>query len=275
MSITRTFASVDGTRLHYVSAGDPSRPTVLLLHQTPRSWREYGAVVPLLARHWHVMALDTPGFGDSEATQVPATIEAWATIARRLLQQLAIAPVHLVGHHTGGVVAVELAAQYGSAVRSLLLSSTPLVDEPARESRRHHPHVVDAVQVQADGSHLAGLWQQRAAFYPRGRPELLQAFVADALKVSYPIEEGHRAVAHYEMEKRLHLLQQPLCVFHAAGDPFAQKYTAQWTARFPQAQVVVFDDGMVPLPDQLPERFASAVDRFLMGVESACASAAG
>jgi hypothetical protein len=114
---------------------------------------------------------------------------------------------------------------------------------------------------------LKALWAGRAPFYPVDRLDLLEAFVGDALKVGYPIAQGHRAVAEYEMEHRLHLLQQPICLFHAVGDPFAVRYTAHWQARFPNAQVVEFETGMVPLPDQLPEAFAAAAHGFLAGVE--------
>lgn len=260
--IFRRFADLRHGQLHYVEAGDHDAPVLLLLHQTPRSWREYAAVVPLLARRWRVIAMDTPGFGDSEAGTLPASIVAWAAAAHELLDHLRVARAHVVGHHTGGVIAVELAAAHPDRVASLILSSTPLTDAAFRQARAHALSI-DEVEPRPDGSHLAQLWGRRQPYYPAGRPELLEAFVADALRAECPVEQGHRAVAAYEMEHRLDLIRQPLCVFHAAQDPFASRHTAHWRERFPHCGIEVFEQGAVPLPDQLPEEFARAVDAFV------------
>ena len=114
----------------------------------------------------------------------------------------------------------------------------------------------------ADGTHLAALWQKRQSFYPAGRPELLQAFVADALKASGDVEGGHRAVASYRMEDRLGALQAPLLLLHASDDPFAAPHLAEWRHLLPEAEVATIDGG-VPLPDERPAEFAAAVLVFL------------
>ena len=87
----------------------------------------------------------------------PASIEKWAAVAAELLASLAVGPACVVGHHTGGVIAVELAAAQPSAVRALVLSSTPYTDEAFRRARAQRPPI-DAVEPSTDGSHLAALW---------------------------------------------------------------------------------------------------------------------
>src|ERR671929_124792 len=62
---------------------------------------------------------------------------------------------------------------------------------------------IDAGEKTPDGAPLSALWRQRRGFYPPQRPELLQAFVLDALKVTGDVEAGHRAVASYCMEDRI------------------------------------------------------------------------
>jgi hypothetical protein len=39
--IRRAFADLSVGQVHYASCGDPRAETVLLLHQSPRSWAEY------------------------------------------------------------------------------------------------------------------------------------------------------------------------------------------------------------------------------------------
>jgi pimeloyl-ACP methyl ester carboxylesterase len=262
-AIHRAFADLSIGQVHHASCGDTTAPAVLLLHQTPRSWLEYRAVLPLLAAGgWRAIAMDTPGFGDSAPLAAPASVEAWAAVAAELLDALGIERAAVVGHHTGGVIALELAASRPERVRALVLSSTPYTDAAFRGARVESPPI-DAVEGSADGSHLAALWQRRQAFYPRDRPELLEAFVRDALKASGDVEAGHRAVAAYRMEERIGRVTQPTLVIRASGDPFAAPHAAELQAHLLQARVVDVEGGMVPLPDQMPEAFAAAVLDFL------------
>lgn len=260
-AIRRAFAPLTIGQVHYAECGEANAMPVLLLHQTPRSWLEYREVLPLLGRRWRAIAMDTPGFGDSAPVR-EASIEAWAQVALELLDALQIARAHIVGHHTGGVIAVEIAAAQPARVASLVLSSTPYTGPEFRQRRAQQPPI-DAVQPAPDGSHLAALWQRRQSFYPAGRPELLEAFVRDALKASGDVEGGHRAVARYAMEQRIGRITAPVLLIRADADPFAASHAAELHRHLPQARIVDIEGGMVPLPDQLPREFAQAVAAFL------------
>jgi hypothetical protein len=143
-----------------------------------------------------------------------------------------------------------------------VLSSTPFTDEAFRRARAQRPPI-DEVAPSEDGSHLTALWQKRQAFYPEGRPDLLEAFVLDALKVGHRVEEGHRAVASYRMEDRIACVTQPALIIRATHDPFAVPHAAELQHHLPQARIVDIEGGMVPLPDQMPEAFARTVLDFL------------
>lgn len=262
MKPRRAYADLPHGQVHYAECGAPAAPPVLLLHQTPRSWAEYREVLPLLGQRYRAIAMDTAGFGGSDPPALAPSIEAWAAVAVQLLDALGLPQVHVVGHHTGGVIAIELAARHPQRVRSLVLSSTPFTDAAFRRARAGRPPI-DAVEESPDGAHLAALWRKRQGFYPPGRPELLQAFVRDALQVRGDVEGGHRAVACYRMEERVAAVRQPALVIRATDDPFASPHAGEWRRQLPQAEVVDIAGGMVPLPDQLPEAFAQAVLRFL------------
>lgn len=260
--IRRSFADLPDGQIHFASCGPERAPAVLLLHQTPRSWAEYRHVLPLIGQRYRAIAMDTIGFGDSAAAPWPAGIERWAAVAAGLLDVLAIERAHVVGHHTGGVIAVELAASFPDRVAGLVLSSTPYVDEALRRARRERPPI-DAVEPSADGGHLQAMWRNRQAFYPPDRPELLEAFVRDALRVSGDLEGGHRAVASYRMEDKIGRVTQPVLLIRATHDPFAAPHLAELHRHLPQACTVDIEGGMVPLPDQMPQAFADAVLAFL------------
>jgi len=267
VKIRRAFADLPHGQVHYAECGDAAAPAVLLLHQTPRSWTEYREVLPRLGAHYRAIAMDTAGFGDSAPVPGTASIAAWTGVALQLLDALDVQRAHVVGHHTGGVIAMELAASQPERVAALVLSSTPYTDEAFRRARAERPPI-DHVEPSADGSHLAELWRKRQAFYPRERPDLLHAFVLDALKVQGELEGGHRAVASYRMEERIALVRQPVLLVRAPEDPFAAPHAEELRDRLPQARIVDIPGGMVPLPDQLPEAFASVVLDFLQAQPS-------
>jgi len=255
------YADLADGQIHYASCGDVNAPAVLLLHQTPRSWEEYRFVLPLLGTRFRAIAMDTIGFGASARPRWAPRIEGWARVAVELLDALAIERAHVVGHHTGGVIAVEIAATRPERVGRLVLSSTPYTDAGFRRQRAQRPPI-DAVTVTPDGSHLTELWQKRQAFYPEGRPDLLHAFVRDALRVDDP-EAGHRAVASYRMEDAIHAVRAPTLVLRATADPFASPHAPTLARALGDARVVDIDGGMVPLPDQDPHAFASCIADFL------------
>ncbi len=260
--VTRHFVDLPHGTVHYATAGEGD--PVLLLHQTPRSWDEYRHVLPLLARSRRAIAMDTVGFGDSSPLpRGTDSIEAWAEVVLALLDALELDRVDLVGHHTGASIAIQAAGQAPERVRSLVLSSAPYADPAARAAEAGGRAVVDDVEPRADGSHLLELWRIRAAFYPEGAIDLLERFVADALRAGPLAAEGHRVVARYDVQSALARIRCPLLLIGATADPYAYPALARLRAALPAAEVEEIEGGMVPLPDQLPEQFAAAVERFL------------
>src|SRR5437899_955188 len=58
--------TVGGNRIFYREAGDPTRPTVVLLHGYPSSSHTYRELIPLLSGRYHVVAPDNLGSGYSD-----------------------------------------------------------------------------------------------------------------------------------------------------------------------------------------------------------------
>lgn len=262
MNITRDFIPTRCGRIHVACCG--SGFPILLLHQTPRSWNEFRAVLPLLGQRYRAIAMDTVGFGDSEP--VPEnSIERWAAAAIALLDAMAITSAVVVGHHTGAVIALEMAASQRQRVAALALSSMSLVDA---ERRAEHAgkRPIDEVEPRADGSHLSELWQRRQPFYPPGDFALLDSFMIDALKAGALAAEGHRVVNRYRMEERLPLIACPTLVIGADADPHAYPSAARVAAAIPCSVMTVIRGGGVPLPEQMPQSFAEVLMTFLTDI---------
>ncbi len=222
-------------------------PTVLL-HQTPRSGDEFREVIEGLGADRWLLALDLPGMGHSTAHSEGDTITGYAAGIVAAVDKLGIDRFCLVGHHTGAAVAAQIAADNQNRITTLVLSSPPWIDEATRQARlaRTGPGV-DEVAETDDGDHLGALWSGRAGFYPSGRRDLLNRFVADALLVADP-GAGHRAVTHWQMEALLPTLRTvPVVLIDHRDDPHAHPNAARWRDALDNPRVVVIHEGMVPL----------------------------
>ncbi|MBW8485877.1 alpha/beta fold hydrolase [Actinomadura parmotrematis] len=240
------YAATPRGRVHYAEHG--AGPPVVLLHQSPRSWDEFREVLPILGARHRAIAPDLIGFGAS-ARGAEHSIASYAAGVLDLLDALGLETVDLAGHHTGGVVALEVAAAAPARVRRLVLSSTPYLDAAARARRKDRP-AVDEVAEKPDGSHLTELWNRRTAFYPPDRPDLLTRFVRDALAVWPDVEAGHRAVSAYRMEERIGLVGCATLCVGASADPFAFPDLEPLAAHLADAATAVIEGGMVPLEYQ-------------------------
>jgi pimeloyl-ACP methyl ester carboxylesterase len=257
--MTRCFVPTHAGKLHVACQG--TGLPVLLLHQTPRSWDEYRDVLPLLGSRVRALAMDTPGFGDSPPPPGPPSIEAWAGAVLALMDSLDLAQACVAGHHTGAVVAMEVAARAPERVSALVLSSCPMVDA-ARRAHHADKVPVDTVTQDADGGHLLQLWRGRQGFYPPGHA-LLDRFVVDALRAGPMATEGHRVVNRYRMEDRIGLVKAPTLVIAATDDPHAFPAAPRVAAAISGAEVATIEGGTVPLPDAMPEAFSAAIIAFL------------
>jgi pimeloyl-ACP methyl ester carboxylesterase len=112
----------DGIELSFLTAGDPSRPAVLLLHGTPNSSRMFRQVAPALAEVAHVIAPDLPGHGDSDV--LPAV--SFAAIGQaifELLDRLSIGPRFIYLHDWGAPVGLHIAMQAPEQVLGLIVQN--------------------------------------------------------------------------------------------------------------------------------------------------------
>jgi pimeloyl-ACP methyl ester carboxylesterase len=110
--------TVEGLRIRYVMAG--KGPAVVLLHGFASSIYTWKDVLPGLARTRTVVALDFPGFGESDQ---PADLgfSVLPKVVRGLMDTLGVGSATVVGNSLGGAVATVLAAESPERVGALVL----------------------------------------------------------------------------------------------------------------------------------------------------------
>lgn len=103
-------------------AGRAHRHTVVLVHGVGSlGSRIWDRTIPLLAKHYHVIAIDMPGFGRSEKGNALYSPERLAAFVRWVITRFGRGRVALVGHSLGGAVSLYVAARYPELVDRLIL----------------------------------------------------------------------------------------------------------------------------------------------------------
>jgi haloalkane dehalogenase len=125
----RTLTLDDGTTLGYREMG--SGPPVLLLHGWPTSSYLWRAVMPALAEHNRVLALDLPGFGASDKpTGVSYDFDLFEAAIDGFLDAVGVSgPIGIAGHDLGGPIAVHWLLSRPERVSRLALLNTLLYPE--------------------------------------------------------------------------------------------------------------------------------------------------
>jgi pimeloyl-ACP methyl ester carboxylesterase len=116
--VTHHTVAVNGTRLHFVSAGTVGSP-VLLVHGFPETWWTFHKLIPLVAARHRVFAVDLRGFGDSSNAAGPYDSATMADDLHELVTRLDSGPVHLTGQDISGATVFRLTATHPDDVRSL------------------------------------------------------------------------------------------------------------------------------------------------------------
>jgi magnesium chelatase accessory protein len=113
------FVHAGGLRWHVQLAGQG--PTLLLLHGTGAATHSWRALLPLLARHFAVIAPDLPGHGfTSPAPSAARSPVGMAAALGALLAQLGSRPLLAVGHSAGAALAARMSLDGLIAPRGLV-----------------------------------------------------------------------------------------------------------------------------------------------------------
>jgi 3-oxoadipate enol-lactonase len=112
--------TVGDLSVYYEQHGVDGEP-VLLIHGLGSSTEDWEPQVNALKDQFRVTAYDVRGHGKTAKPQGKYTVQQFAADAAKLIVQLGIGPVHIIGLSMGGMIAFQLAADRPELVRSLII----------------------------------------------------------------------------------------------------------------------------------------------------------
>ncbi len=126
-TVTYKTVSVDGLKIAYREAGNPSSPKLVLLHGWPASSHQYRNLIPALANRFHVIAPDYPGFGNSD-TPDPSTFtytfDKLAEVVEKFLEIQGFNRYGLFMQDYGGPVGFRIITRNPKALEWLIIQNT-------------------------------------------------------------------------------------------------------------------------------------------------------
>jgi 3-oxoadipate enol-lactonase len=261
--------STPDDRIRWVEHPGGAGTSVLLLHGLGSSAEDWLFQIPALTRHHRVAAVDLPGHGGMPVLPGWPTIGDYAKLVAEAAQEHGRTPAHVVGLSLGGAVALQLAIEFPSYVRSLTLVNTfdRLRLTPAALLRG----TVRLALVVSGHMDRLGQWVADGLF-PRADQAALRA--AGATRIASNPRRGYLqalwAVARFDARPELASIRLPTLVVGGLRDTTVpRRGSLELARRIPQARLRWLEGaGHVATVDSADELNAILLS-FLSEVEAA------
>jgi haloalkane dehalogenase len=262
---------VEELRLGYRELGDG--PPVLLLHGWPTSSFLWRTVMAPIARAHRVVALDLPGFGDSDKPLgIRYSFEFFAGVIDGFLAQLGIDRLGLAVHDLGGPVGLHWTLARPGRVTKLALLNT-LVYPEFSEATKEFVRACLSPELREKLTSAAGL--ESILRDGLADPTTLSAEVLAAVQAPFRTADACRALADAgvglslrgfaQLARQLPALRIPVRVVYGARDrvlPDVAETMARVKNDLPQTDVTVLPDCGHFLQEEAPEEVGALLARF-------------
>src|SRR5215475_3572879 len=126
-SVLSKSIDIDSINVFYREAGNDNLPKLVLLHGFPASSHQYRNLIPALADHFHVIAPDYPGFGNSDLPEpgnYPYTFDKTAETVEAFLQRVGFTKFGMYVQDYGGPVGFRIVDRHPEWLEWLIIQNT-------------------------------------------------------------------------------------------------------------------------------------------------------
>ena len=153
------YIAANGINHHYLEWGNASNPPLLMLHATGLCAHPWQSIAQVLARDYHVIALDQRGHGDTEPSDRGYSFELVGEDLAETILAMGLSQLRMVGHSSGGLAALIAASRLPGRI-----TQTALVETRVGESPASAPSV--ELQERARRTRLKrSVWESRETMY--------------------------------------------------------------------------------------------------------------
>ncbi|WP_293935605.1 alpha/beta fold hydrolase [Iodobacter sp.] len=263
-------------KVFVLQAGQAQQPSVVLVHGLgSRASRDWLTQIPRLARDYHVLAFDLPGFGLSGNNVERLSPAHYGQLINALIEQYTQnGPVILIGHSLGGAISLRYAHDYPDKVRRLVL-----VDAAGILQRTVYLDYLSKLNFELAESNLPNMLinfatrkvnQLRSSLIetaddvlPDPTPLLKIPSVREQLFKDLHTFNAALSLLDEDFNQTISQTYTPTDIFWGKNDLVAPLRTAYLLAgRMPETRLTLFDTGHVPMVER-PEEFAERLQQIL------------
>ena len=271
MNVTTRNEVIDGLRyaVEETGAGEP----LVLLHGFTGCAANWRPLLPRLAEHHRVIAIDLPGHGNSGAPGSVARYKMPRVAADliELLNRHNATPAHWLGYSMGGRLALYMAVRQSSVVRSLtLVSATAGLANAAKRQARRAADEALAARIERDGvASFVAEWERNLLFAGlAGLPEEARATLHEQRLSNSPLGlanslRGMGAGAQPSLWSRLAAMTAPALLIAGQRDTKFVALNEGLAVSIPNATLRLIPDAGHVVQMEQPEAFLAAVTDFL------------
>ena len=260
-------------------AGRERKRTILLVHGLGANGAaDFAEHAAWLARSYHVLAVDLPGFAQSDKAAAAYSPATYAAFLKHVVERFARKPVALLGHSMGAVVALRYAANYPEDVERLVVVDAPGILHRAAYAGDFLSRLgLGFLQPGSGGSPAAGgeplgmLIERLHQILGRAEqtgldPQLVLSIplLREKLLQNDPLKIAGLAVGLEDLSRELPQIRTETLVIWGAQDAIAPLRTGKLLAHvLPRAQLAVIERaGHTPMQEE-PARFRELLEPFL------------
>ncbi|UEX79596.1 alpha/beta fold hydrolase [Sediminicurvatus halobius] len=258
--------------IRYIDVGEPRRGSLLLMHGIPTWGYLYHEVIPAFVRAgYRVIAPDFLGHGWSDRRdRFDRSFQDQARMIDALLSALGLRGLDIVGHDTGGAVALILAIEHAALVRRMVITNSVCYDRfdddmlDFGHPLRWKPRPVAELVAELEESLAAGL-SNRDRLTAGFREGIIAPWASEEGKLSL-LRNAAALNANQTMAlvDRHGTIRAPTLVLWGMDDPWQKAEDgARLAQEIPDARFQGIDGASHWLPQDAPERFSAAVLDFL------------
>ena len=138
----------------FISLGNPKNPPFVFLHGFLGSGKSWLNIAHLFSENYFCIMPDLPGHGDNTQIDItaPLNFDILTEWLSRLLDQIPVSKIHLVGYSLGGRAALHFACRYPKRILTLTLeSANPGITDESERAHRLAEDAACAESILEDG----------------------------------------------------------------------------------------------------------------------------
>lgn len=259
----RGYVDSDMGQMHYWKTG--SGPNLVLLHQSTQTAEEYKDMAPYLADKYTVWAIEWLGHGmTDDPTREPEMGDYTRTVIQAM-GALGIDKAALLGHHGGGSICIDIAAQQPDRVTHIVASGTGHRSPEELEGLLKHRTDTAQPEITADGAFLNKMWDIYATLGGPNTPmSLMHRIFLVNMKERMRPYDAHDPILKWNKAEACAKLTCPVLLLQGELDTFVTGQ-AHLLDVIPDSRRVVMDGIGAFLFYEAPEEIAKVVDEFIEG----------